>query len=112
MDLMVAAALGWVVAAFAVGLWWGERHSRLRAERLLMTGAFERKQATVVPPPPDAEYRVIQSATRAERELSEEAVKRGTEALRKMYSSNGLPVPPDNELRLEAEALLMGEGPV
>ena len=64
--MILAAAAGWILAALALGLWWGERGRRIDAQRAVGTLYTEPQgRATVTDPDPEAEARRL--LTEAER---------------------------------------------
>ncbi len=102
----ILAALGWIVGALALGLWWGERGRRQSAERLLVTGLPD----TGSPPPAVSRVPSGEAEDRFHREAqayTEEAVDRGVEALLADAKAAGITVDP-KEIRRDVEQMLSG----
>lgn len=103
-QLALLAAVGWVVAAFTVGLWLGERGRRIAAENWTTTGSPDAPRAESFAPSKEAEDR-FQEAGAA---YTEEMVENGVKELMAQAKAEGVRVDED-QIRKDVKAMLSGE---
>ena len=107
-GLAVFAMLGWMVAAGATGLWWGEKGRREAAERLAVSGNPAGPLAFRLPDQSDPETRVMSMGrTVDEANFSEDTIAKGIEALQTEAKALGRPLAPE-EARRQVMAMLHG----
>ncbi len=104
MSLDFLAALGWIAAALAIGLWWGERGRRKAAENWVVTGAPEAPKAVSMAPSKEAEDRFAESV----QEYSKESVDRGVQQLMADAKTAGVAIS-EADARRDVETMLSGE---
>ena len=102
----VFAMFGWVLGAFAAGLYIGERGRRMAAERMLKFGTPDEAPGGPVSraPSQEAEDRFFEEAAA----VSEETVERLTEHLRQEARRAGIEGMSDAQLERDARAMLAG----
>jgi hypothetical protein len=95
--------LGWVIAALAVGLWYGEMQRRRAAERTITYGspAGSLRKPTSMAPSAEAEDRFLAA-------VSEETVVRTAEALKRQAEARGIEGMSDADFERDARDLLAG----
>lgn len=99
------AALGWIVGAFATGLYLGERGRRQAAERFLTFGGPDAGHGpTSRAPSQEAENRFLEDVAA----VSEETVERLVEHLREEATLQGIEGVSDAQLERDARAMLAG----
>ena len=100
------AALGWIVGAFATGLYLGERGRRQAAERMLTFGSPEASPGapTSLAPSKEAEDRFLEEAAL----YSEETVEKLKDHLREEATRQGIEGISDRQLEADARAMLAG----
>lgn len=92
------------VAAFTLGLWWGERGRRIAAERWVATGSPDAPVAEMVPAPKEAEDRLIEAGQAFEKET----IERGVTALLEDAKARGVRLTED-QARKDVRAMLAGD---
>ncbi len=98
------AALGWIAAALAIGLWWGERGRRKAAENWAVTGAPDAPKAVSMAPSKEAEDRYAESVL----EYSKESVDRGVKQMMADAEAAGVSLN-EADARRDVKIMLSGE---
>ena len=105
MSAEILYAIGWIAAALAFGLWWGERGRRVAAERWLVSGAPDAMpKAVSMAPSKEAEDRYAESV----QEYSKETVDRGVKEMMAQAKLAGVTVR-EPDIRRDVESMLSGE---
>lgn len=102
----MVTGLGWVVAALAVGLWWGERGRRRAAERYAATGQVGPGGGRRVAVPPSTEALVRQPVPAPDPDLTAA----GATWLARRARQVGIPLPAGAAERAAGDLLRRARG--